>query len=213
MSSAPSKSAHPTSLREQKKQRTRDTLIDAALRLFQEQGFAETTLDEVCASAEVSKRTFFRYFAGKEDVVLAPSHELWLVFLHEVQAADPEGAPVFKTLQQALLAALDQIATPQWAERINAARLLAQASPSITAQNLKFCDGISGETARALRCGLDPAGPEDLRPRLAQDLLVAAFHSAMEQWTRHSGPKTCADLRLRVQEAFVAAAQATTYSA
>lgn len=209
MSSAPSKPA--ASLREQKKQRTRDTLIDAALRLFQEQGFAETTLDEVCATAEVSKRTFFRYFSSKEDVVLAPSNELWLVFLHEVKSARPEGAPLFATLQQAVLAALDRTATPQWAERITAARLLAQASPSITAQNLKFCDGISGETTQALRRGIDPADPEDLRPRLATDLLVAAFHSAMEQWARQPGPKTCADLRLRLQKAFAAAEQAATY--
>ncbi|MGW5867231.1 TetR/AcrR family transcriptional regulator [Streptomyces sp. NPDC055239] len=118
-STAPSKSAspRPNSLREHKKQRTQDALIDAALQLFQENGFAETTLEEVCAKVEVSKRTFFRYFDSKEDVALAPGHELWLTFLSEVESLTPGRSTVFVTLQEALLTALEKMTEPRWAER------------------------------------------------------------------------------------------------
>ncbi len=58
-------------LRERKKQRTRRTLANAALRLFQEKGYDETTVAEIAAAAEVSTKTFFNYFRGKEETVFA----------------------------------------------------------------------------------------------------------------------------------------------
>jgi AcrR family transcriptional regulator len=58
-------------LRERKKQRTRATLIDAAIQLCERQGFERTTVDQISAIADVSPRTFSRYFATKESVYLA----------------------------------------------------------------------------------------------------------------------------------------------
>ena len=56
-------------LREDKKEQTRDALIKAALALFQEKGFDATTIDDVTARAGVSRRTFFRYFNSKTELV------------------------------------------------------------------------------------------------------------------------------------------------
>jgi AcrR family transcriptional regulator len=58
-------------LRELKKQRTRATLIDVAVALFIDQGYDNTTVEQIAATAEVAPRTFSRYFSGKDAVIVA----------------------------------------------------------------------------------------------------------------------------------------------
>lgn len=59
-------------LRARKKAATEQAIVDAAMKLFADHGFAATTVDEIAAAAGIGRRTFFRYFPTKEDVVLDP---------------------------------------------------------------------------------------------------------------------------------------------
>ncbi len=80
------------SLRERKKARTRASLREHALRLFREQGYQATTVEQIAAAAEVSPSTFFRYFPTKEDVVLQDDMDTRMVEAFARQP--PELAPI-----------------------------------------------------------------------------------------------------------------------
>ena len=69
MASPSSQHDPPRSVRADHVERTRSRLSREAIDLFERQGFATTTVDQICAAAEVSQRTFFRYFATKEAVL------------------------------------------------------------------------------------------------------------------------------------------------
>jgi len=72
-------------LRERKKARTRAALREHGMRLFREQGYAETTIEQIADAAEVSPSTFFRYFPTKEDLVLFDDLDPVLIAALEAQ--------------------------------------------------------------------------------------------------------------------------------
>src|SRR5579864_8423744 len=103
MSEAGTSVAKP-GLRERKKQKTREAIQREAVRLFQESGYEETTVEQIAAAAEISPSTFFNYFPSKEDVVLYDAYDPMIVTL---LAARPAGEP----LSQAIRAVLTLIGT------------------------------------------------------------------------------------------------------
>lgn len=176
------------SLRERKKQRTRQALIDSALELFGERGFGGVTLDELCDTVDVSKRTFFRTFSSKEDVASAPTQDIWLTFLTELEApggpaAAVEDPPLLELMRDALLAALTRVLADDGAERrILLSRQLAGQTPSMDAHGLEFCARTTERALEILRRRFDLPERDDPRPRLAVDVLLAAFHLALAGW-------------------------------
>jgi AcrR family transcriptional regulator len=81
-------------LRERKKARTRAAIQEAALRLFGQQGYAATTVQQIAAAADVSERTLFRYFPTKADTVLYDRvhHRLVEAFLRQPAGLAPTAA-------------------------------------------------------------------------------------------------------------------------
>jgi AcrR family transcriptional regulator len=86
--------ANPVSpgLRERKKARTRAAIQSNALRLFREQGYDATTIEQIIEAAEVSETTFFRYFPAKEDLVLQDDYDP--VIMGAYQGQPPDMPPV-----------------------------------------------------------------------------------------------------------------------
>src|SRR5271154_2776134 len=74
-----------SSLTVRKKDRTRQQLAEAATRLFYQRGYHATTVDDIAAAAEVSPRTFFRYFPTKEDLVLQDDMDTRMIEAFEQQ--------------------------------------------------------------------------------------------------------------------------------
>ena len=86
-------------LRERKKAKTRAAIQREALRLFREQGYAATTVEQIAAAVEISPSTFFRYFATKEDVAMYD--DLDPLFIKVFEEQPPEMSPV-QALRNAL---------------------------------------------------------------------------------------------------------------
>ncbi|KAA2261323.1 TetR family transcriptional regulator [Solihabitans fulvus] len=92
-------------LRERKKARTRSAIQQHALRLFLDQGYAATTIDQIAEAAEISQSTFFRYFPTKEDLVL---HDDYDQLIFEAMVAQPKDVRPIQALRNAIRAVYEE---------------------------------------------------------------------------------------------------------
>ena len=177
-------SDRPLPLRERKKLRTHRALADAALRMFGEQGFDKTTLEELADAAEVSKSTFFRFFPAKEAVAIEAEAELWQAYLSALADRQLSG-PVLGELHQTLAAALAGL-DPGWDQRFLATRRLMAAEPALLAYVEHYRAGIRNQVIDCL-AGKLGLSPEDLRLHVLAELAVTAFSVSGRYWVRHGG--------------------------
>jgi len=145
MSVLPDATARP-GLRERKKARTRAAIRQHALRLFREQGYDATTVEQIAEAAEVSPSTFFRYFPTKEDVVL--QDDLDLVWMDAFRAQPPDLGPI-AAMRTAVRAAFAGLA-PGDLEQLREAMELAVAVPAVRARVLEEMARTSQAIAQAV---------------------------------------------------------------
>jgi AcrR family transcriptional regulator len=171
-------------LRERKKLRTRRALADAALRMFTEQGFAATTLEEIAEEAEVSKSTFFRAFPAKEAAAIEAEAELWTAYLTALAGRELSGA-ILGELHDVLAAAVAGL-DPDWDQRFVATRRLIAREPALLAYVEHYRAGVERDVTEMLtgKLGLDP---EDLRVQVLAELATTAFSVAGRHWVRRGG--------------------------
>jgi AcrR family transcriptional regulator len=170
----------PIGLRERKKAKTRAAIQRHALRLFREQGYDATTVDQIAEAAEVSQTTFFRYFPSKEDVVLSDDYDPLIIGAFHAQP--PELGPI-EALRGALRSAFSGMPAAELAaqrERL----MLALAVPQIRAAAL---DSMSQTMkmladAVAVRAG---RGPDDLAVRTWAGGVVGVLIAVQFHWANH----------------------------
>ena len=112
----------PIGLRERKKARTRAAIREHAMRLFEEQGYAATTIDQIAEAAEVSQSTFFRYFPTKEVVVLIDDYDP--VIVAAVRAQPPDVPPI-EAIIRGMRATFDSMDPQEWASEQRRQRLFS----------------------------------------------------------------------------------------
>src|ERR687886_66340 len=88
MTSLPEPDRAAVGLRERKRARTKAAIQQQALRLFREQGYEATTIEQIAEAAEFSPSTFFRYFPTKEDVVMYDDIDPLLVAAFDAQPGE-----------------------------------------------------------------------------------------------------------------------------
>jgi AcrR family transcriptional regulator len=172
------------SLRERHRKRTLAELEEVALRLFAERGFDAVTVDDIAGEANVARRTFFRYFATKEDVLFV-DHSHQLEALREALAARPADEPPLTALRRAILSLAGSYEEDR--ERLLHRTRIMAATPSLRSRSLDR--QRAGEQAVtdlvAEWLGVDPA--QDLRPGIVAAATLAALRVAMSAWLAEGG--------------------------
>ncbi|MET8681782.1 TetR family transcriptional regulator [Streptomyces sp. NPDC004647] len=179
------------SLAQRKRQLVSDELTGAALKLLARKGFDAVTVDEIVIAAGVSKRTFFRYFASKEDVVIQFLAEMGTGMRAEL-AGRPAQEPPSVALRHTVWVSIDACAGH--ADQALRVVQLILCTPALRARFLErqaqWRDGLAAEVAD--RLGLDPA--TDLYPQLAAGIALTAFDTVLQRWSDSDGAEDPATL-------------------
>ncbi|MFI1302860.1 TetR/AcrR family transcriptional regulator [Streptomyces sioyaensis] len=163
--------AEPLSLREAKKQETRQLISERATRLFLQKGFDETTIAEIATAARVAKKTVTNYFARKEDIAL-DHHEAFTASLAHTVETRAAGESALAALRGAFSAAVQEHDAVAGFAGPDFSRMIA-GSPTLTTRLRDLHDQRERALADALAAATG-AAPEDIAPRAAAAQLAAA---------------------------------------
>ncbi|MFD7079263.1 TetR/AcrR family transcriptional regulator [Streptomyces sp. NPDC002181] len=171
--------AEQLGLRERKKQRTRQTIFEAALRLFLSRGFDDVSIVEIAEAAEVSKRTLFTYFPTKEDLVLHVfadhEHESARVVRTRAAGTSPLAALHAHELD-ALARREPNTGLTSDPEALAFARLLSTTA-SLSERLLRYAE----RSIAALAEALEETGVDELTARLAAVQIVTVLRTLADR--------------------------------
>ncbi|WP_263632037.1 TetR/AcrR family transcriptional regulator [Streptomyces sp. 8L] len=195
----------PTGLRARKKQRTRDDLMRVALQLFTSQGYEATTVDEIADAVEVSQRTFFRYFASKEDVAFGIVSLVEGQFVEELRQRPADEGPV-PAMREAVGAGwarasetIEEIAS---VELVMKAYQMIESTPALLSAHLRRGSETEEEIVRIIaeRESLDVE--RDPRPRVAVAAFCGVLRMAGRIWGR-PGHETSVESLVTLSQSYI----------
>ncbi|MFI5931756.1 TetR family transcriptional regulator [Actinoplanes sp. NPDC051494] len=170
----------------------RAEVVDRALRLFDERGFEQTTVQDISEAAGISPRSFFRYFAVKEDVVIGDMTAYGLV-VRDALAACPAGEPIWSALRAAFTPMIE-VSTGDPERNLRLMRVLLSA-PTLRARNLEKHIAWANLMAPVIAERLDgPAGSRDFRAQTLAHAALACLDVALAEWTNSGGTIDFTDL-------------------
>ena len=170
--------SQPMSLRERKKRLAQATIEETALRLFQQRGYEHTSIQDIADAVMMSSRTFFRYFASKEDVLLEPMRAIQSEGLRFLEHAAPTVSP-----HPALRATFEYLASryqQQRASLLTRYQVVMQI-PSIASLYLSALMETEPALCDAL-CSHLEAATNRHEIRLLVAIYMAALRVALEEW-------------------------------
>jgi AcrR family transcriptional regulator len=179
--------------RERKKLETRQALEQAALRLFAERGYDQTTVEDIAEAADVAVRTFFRYFSSKQDVLFGEVVSDRVGRLRTELANRPTTEdPLASVL---VVMELLDFNSPEEEQEILARMELMRAQPSFVGRYLELIDQMRSTVVEfiAERTGLNPA--RDLYPLLVGGACAAAWDASLKLWVESGAQRSLRTLR------------------
>jgi AcrR family transcriptional regulator len=169
-------------LRERKKQKTRWAIQEHAVRLFVQQGYDETTVEQIAEAAEISPSTFFRYFKTKEDVVIQDRYDELMA--EAIRTADPALTPI-EVIRESFVSSFIAVGKPELDEALKRARL----QYSVPALRMRALESMQ-DTIRYLAAPLAERlgrAPDDFRCQAFVGACVGAMINALMAWVRDGG--------------------------
>lgn len=166
----------------------RGRLEQAALRLWSERGFDETTVADIAAAAGLTSRTFFRHFSDKREVLFCRAAQFQQFLVDAVENA-PTGTGPFEAVVEAFAAAADSIFQPY---RVFARERhkIVSAQPDLRERELIKMASVTAALADALRA----RGTDDTLAQLAAGAGVSVFHLAFTQWVDDGEDRRLSDI-------------------
>ncbi len=183
--------AAPLGLRERKKLRTEADLRAATLRLALDRGFEHVTIDDIAASVDVSKTTFYRYFESKEDALLGNATDK-----ADRLAAALEERPADEPTLTAVRIAMMTIVNSYEHDRETSLAIgsVTRATPSLIARNLEHQSVWESTLAAFVRHRLDDEPDAELRSRVVAAIVVSTLRTTIDFWRDTEGRDNLPDL-------------------